>query len=94
MVIAQVASGQAREKKKKNEINSPSAPVSASLRPNLTYTTSPNPRAPKTPDMNQKMPQAAVQLKDPSLLRTACYVNGKWVAAQTGKVFSVESTAS
>lgn len=32
-----------------------------------------------------------LQLDDPSLLKEACYVNGQWVAAKSGKVFSVES---
>lgn len=31
------------------------------------------------------------QLRDPSLLRNKCYVNGEWVGAKSGKVFSVES---
>jgi hypothetical protein len=32
-----------------------------------------------------------LQLSDPSLIKNACYVNGQWVAAKSGKDFSVES---
>ncbi|KAH7023560.1 Aldehyde/histidinol dehydrogenase [Ilyonectria destructans] len=35
-----------------------------------------------------------LQLDDPSLLKEACYVNGQWVAAKSGKVFSVENPAT
>ncbi|TDZ32577.1 putative succinate-semialdehyde dehydrogenase [Colletotrichum spinosum] len=34
------------------------------------------------------------QLKDASLLRTTCYVNGQWVGAASGKVFSVENPST
>lgn len=37
---------------------------------------------------------AASKLKDPSLLKTGCYVNGQWVEAKSGKVFSVDSEPS
>ncbi|KAJ0162840.1 putative succinate-semialdehyde dehydrogenase [Colletotrichum tanaceti] len=33
-------------------------------------------------------------LKDASLLKTSCYVNGKWVGADSGKVFSVENPST
>ncbi|KAK7210062.1 hypothetical protein V2G26_017240 [Clonostachys chloroleuca] len=36
----------------------------------------------------------AIQLSDTSLLRTECYVDGKWVPAQSGKVFSVENPST
>ncbi|KAF4460995.1 succinate-semialdehyde dehydrogenase [Fusarium albosuccineum] len=38
--------------------------------------------------------QAASKLRDPTLLKTSCYVNGQWVAAKSGKVFSVENPST
>ncbi|KAI0890892.1 succinate-semialdehyde dehydrogenase [Annulohypoxylon nitens] len=35
-----------------------------------------------------------LQLNDPSLLKTLCYVNGNWVAAQSGKLFSVDNPST
>ncbi|KAF7559816.1 hypothetical protein G7046_g4321 [Stylonectria norvegica] len=40
------------------------------------------------------MPQPTPKLNDPSLLKTSCYVNGKWVDAQSTKVFSVENPST
>ncbi|PTD09389.1 Succinate-semialdehyde dehydrogenase [NADP(+)] [Fusarium culmorum] len=37
---------------------------------------------------------ASPKLSDPSLIKNACYVNGQWVAAKSGKDFSVENPAS
>jgi succinate-semialdehyde dehydrogenase/glutarate-semialdehyde dehydrogenase len=34
------------------------------------------------------------QLKDPSLLKTQCYVNGEWVSAASGKTFDVHDPAT
>ncbi|SPJ82315.1 probable UGA2 - succinate semialdehyde dehydrogenase [Fusarium torulosum] len=38
--------------------------------------------------------QTAFKLSDPTLLKTSCYVNGQWVAAKSGKVFSVENPST
>lgn len=35
-----------------------------------------------------------VQLADPSLLRSACYVNGEWVGAASGKTFAIVGSYS
>lgn len=35
-----------------------------------------------------------LQLNDPSLLKESCYVNGQWVAAKSGKTFSVENPST
>ncbi|KAJ5013615.1 putative succinate-semialdehyde dehydrogenase [Colletotrichum sp. SAR 10_99] len=40
------------------------------------------------------MASGAHQLKDASLLKTACYVNGEWVGAASSKVFSVENPST
>ncbi|KAK2062092.1 succinate-semialdehyde dehydrogenase [Colletotrichum caudatum] len=40
------------------------------------------------------MASGAHQLKDASLLKTSCYVNGQWVSAGSGKVFSVENPST
>lgn len=32
------------------------------------------------------------QLRDPSLLKDKCYVNGTWIGASSGKTFNVDST--
>ena len=32
------------------------------------------------------------QLKDPSLFKQECYVNGEWVKAKSGKTFEVTGT--
>ncbi|KAJ3949972.1 succinate semialdehyde dehydrogenase NADP+ linked [Colletotrichum fioriniae] len=37
---------------------------------------------------------SAHQLKDASLLKTSCYVNGQWVGAKSEKVFSVENPST
>ncbi|KAH7188401.1 Aldehyde/histidinol dehydrogenase [Fusarium flagelliforme] len=34
------------------------------------------------------------KLNDPSLIKNACYVNGQWVAAKSGKDFSVENPST
>ena len=36
----------------------------------------------------------AAQLKDPSLLKEQCYVNGEWVSAASGKTFDVHDPAT
>ncbi|KAF9774089.1 hypothetical protein IL306_007959 [Fusarium sp. DS 682] len=38
--------------------------------------------------------QVASMLSDPTLLKSSCYVNGQWVAAKSGKVFSVENPST
>ncbi|HEX5392959.1 MAG TPA: NAD-dependent succinate-semialdehyde dehydrogenase [Rhodocyclaceae bacterium] len=38
--------------------------------------------------------QAALQLKDPTLLRQASYINGQWVSADSGKTFPVTNPAT
>ncbi|OHF02365.1 succinate-semialdehyde dehydrogenase [Colletotrichum orchidophilum] len=40
------------------------------------------------------MASVAHQLKDAFLLKTSCYVNGQWVGAKSGKVFSVENPST
>ncbi|KAK1965847.1 succinate-semialdehyde dehydrogenase [Colletotrichum sublineola] len=40
------------------------------------------------------MASGAHQLKDASLLKTSCYVNGQWVGAGSGKLFSVENPST
>jgi succinate-semialdehyde dehydrogenase/glutarate-semialdehyde dehydrogenase len=37
---------------------------------------------------------AKLTLKDPSLLRNACYVNGEWVAADGGGMIKVDNPAN
>ena len=44
--------------------------------------------------MNAISPPASSRLKDPSLLKTQAYVNGAWVAADTGKSFPVTNPAT
>jgi acyl-CoA reductase-like NAD-dependent aldehyde dehydrogenase len=34
-----------------------------------------------------------MKLKDPSLLRTDAYINGEWVSAPDGRVFTVHNPA-
>ncbi|KAH8657917.1 succinate-semialdehyde dehydrogenase [Xylariales sp. PMI_506] len=36
----------------------------------------------------------ASQLRDPSLLKTACYVNGQWIGAEAGKTFVVDNPST
>jgi succinate-semialdehyde dehydrogenase/glutarate-semialdehyde dehydrogenase len=36
----------------------------------------------------------AAQLKDASLFKTTCYVNGEWIGAKAGKVFSVDNPST
>ncbi|KAK2004243.1 succinate-semialdehyde dehydrogenase [Colletotrichum falcatum] len=40
------------------------------------------------------MASGAHQLKDASLLKTSCYVNGQWVGAGSSRVFSVENPST
>lgn len=35
-----------------------------------------------------------MQLKDPSLLKTACYLNGEWLPADSGEVIAVTNPAN
>ena len=39
-----------------------------------------------------KKPAATLPLKDPSLLRQQCYINGKWVDADSGKTINVDQS--
>jgi len=41
-----------------------------------------------------KKPTAALSLKDPSLLRQQCYIDGKWVDADSGKTIDVTNPAT
>src|SRR5579871_348145 len=41
-----------------------------------------------------KKPAATLPLKDPSLLRQQCYINGKWVDADSGKTVNVVNPAT
>ncbi len=48
------------------------------------------PTLPKIIVRNYAMPNNSVpKLKDPSLFRQECYVNGEWVKAKSGKTFDV-----
>ena len=35
-----------------------------------------------------------LNLRDPGLLRQSCYINGAWVAADSGEIFSVINPAT
>src|SRR5260370_1127345 len=39
-------------------------------------------------------PSAKLDLKDPSLLRDACYIGGEWLAARNGETISVSNPSS
>src|SRR6185295_11995815 len=41
-----------------------------------------------------KKPAAALSLKDPSLFRQQCYIDGKWVDADSGKTVPVTNPAT
>jgi succinate-semialdehyde dehydrogenase / glutarate-semialdehyde dehydrogenase len=46
------------------------------------------------PAMNAPHDLTPLPLKDPSLFRTDCYINGAWVAADSGKRFDVDNPAN
>ena len=41
-----------------------------------------------------KKPTAALSLKDPTLFRQQCYINGQWADADSGKTIDVTNPAT